>query len=1110
MKNTSLERAPFAARIALRRAALLAGAGLFFQAAPAWAVNECGPPPVSDGTITCPAGEYPNGINYFVPFGATEFRIEPGFIARDGSFLLGRDVRVIGPVNTSFSTSPIPGPSSFSVGLALFVLGPVFVDIDDAHGTKPGDSGLSVLGSRSVTVRADAVTSVGVRGVGVTEIFHVFASVDVPLTGVNLRVNSVSTTGNNATGITASSEQGNVSVVVGTLTTAGNGSKGIIVDSHAVSTITSGTIKTSGDDSTAIHATGGTQVTLVSDRISTSGAFSYGIIASTDGGPIGITSGTINTVHQLSEAIHATVGGGGGGAVTIKSDGIAGAGSGIYALTGGAVDIASNSIATTGNGSTGIDANGATVAINSGTIRTTGATAEGIQASAQGAIGIASGSVDTAGQGSEGIRASSTNGPVNITSGQVITRGQSGLLQPYGIIARSSAGDVSITSGTVRTAADGADGISAFSGKDTRIVSDTISTTGRFAEGISASTNSGSLTINSGTVITFGNGSVGLSSNAFGSGPTSITTGSITTQGSEAAGVRSFSRAGAIDITATGTIATSGATSPGILAVSDGAVTVTANNVSVSGADSDAITVKGSTSTVTIRGLVQSSQGLAVRSQDGLPFIQGAGGPTTLNILAGGTLRGRVSLTPGADRIANSGTFDAMGMSQLGAGADVFDNNAGGTARSVNGAATFAGLESFNNRGTIEMRDGATNDSLSLSGAYFGAGAARLGLDVDFAAGTADRLVTGAATGSTTIDLQGTGTGGFTSGILLVDAGTGTSPTAFTLAGGSETPYLRNSLRFDAANNDFLLVRLPGQAVFETARFGAMASQLWYESADAIAAQLDTVRDGRRGRGVALWLQGWTGERERDGTQSLAGAGTFDVSFEQDFQGLQGGLDFQSGSGVIGITGGAGRSDAAFVSGNPVDMEVKNLGLYAQVRAGPLFFNALAKRDWAELDINPGAGLGAEFDADLFGVQANAGLRLGSGAFFAEPSVGLSWVQADLDSFESGPATVEPGGVDSLRARAGLRVGARLPIGGGDLLPFAAVNVYEELDDGNETEFTLGETLRLFDEPAGTRGQAAAGISFVAAGFEAFVRGEMDFSGGDDAKAVRAGARLRF
>jgi hypothetical protein len=589
-----------------------------------------------------------------------------------------------------------------------------------------------------------------------------------------------------------------------------------------------------------------------------------------------------------------------------------------------------------------------------------------------------------------------------------------------------------------------------------------------------------------------------------------ITGGTVATRGDRSTGILARSGNANANIIADN-VSTTGREATAISVGGPGQITISAGNVSASGDASDAIAVRfdgfdvnnnlNRQRTIEVRGVVQSSQGMAVRAD---------GGPTTVNILASGTLRGRVSLTGGADRISNSGLFDAIGPSQFGAGADLFENNAGATVRSVNGAATFAGLETFSNRGTIEMRDGATNDSLTLPGAYFGAGA-RLGLDLDFATGTADRLVTGAATGSTAIDLQSAGAGGFTSGILLVDAGAGTSPTAFTLAGGGETPYLRTSLRFDAANNDFLLERLPGQAVFETARFGAMASQLWYESADAVAAQLDTQRDGRRGRGLALWLQGWTGERERSGTQTLADAGTFDVSFEQDFQGLQGGLDFQSGSGVVGITGGAGRSDAAFAAtGNLVDMKVSNVGLYAQVRAGPLFFNALAKRDWAELEIDPGAGLGAEFDADLFGVQLNTGLRLKLGALFAEPSVGLSWVQADLDSFDSGPATVDPGDVDSLRARAGLRVGAHLPIGGGALHPFAAVNVYEELRDGNGTDFTLGETLRLLDEPAGTRSQAVAGVSFASGGFEAFVRGEMDFSGGEDAKAVRAGARLRF
>ncbi len=471
-----------------------------------------------------------------------------------------------------------------------------------------------------------------------------------------------------------------------------------------------------------------------------------------------------------------------------------------------------------------------------------------------------------------------------------------------------------------------------------------------------------------------------------------------------------------------------------------------------------------------------------------------------------------VSTSPGrATEFNNAGLFDALGTSQFGGGTDLFANQAGGILRSVNGASVMAGLESFTNQGRIEMRDGAAGDSLTLAGGYSGFADGRLGLDVDFAALAADRLITGAATGSTLIDLAiGSAAPSFGS-ILLVDAGAGTSASAFSLgAGAIDTPYLVNRLRFDAANSDFLLVQSPGEAVFETARFGSMAARLWYESADAVAAQLDTARDGRGGRGIGLWLQAWSAKDESQGAQSFGG-GTFDVSFEQDFQGLQGGLDFQSGSVAVGITGGAGRSDATFLAtGNPVDMEVRNIGAYLQGRSGPLFFNALAKFDRAELEIAPGAGLGASFDADSFGVQANAGVRLAFGSVFAEPSVGLSWVQSEVEAFTSGPATVGPGEGESLRARAGLRVGARLPLGGGALLPFVAVNAYEELSGDNSSDFTLGDTLRLFDEPPGTRGQAAAGVSFVAGSFEAFVRGDIDFSGESDSKSVRAGARLRF
>jgi hypothetical protein len=621
-------------------------------------------------------------------------------------------------------------------------------------------------------------------------------------------------------------------------------------------------------------------------------------------------------------------------------------------------------------------------------------------------------------------------------------------------------------------------------------------TMGDDAPGIITFSQQGGNFIDSVVIATDGARSPGIS--AVG-GFATIRSGSITTVGNDSPGMTVSVAGGQVNIVSAN-IATQGADSDGILARAGlGDIVVSAGSVSAAGSGSDAIDVATpGKSTVSIGGLVQSARGLALKA---------GGGPATVNVLAGGTLRGRVELTAGADRVDNAGTFDAIGSSLFGAGADLLDNRAAGIVRAVNGAAVFTGLESFANGGLVDLADGAADDSLALGGAYVGTGGARLRLDVDFAAGTADRLITGAATGSTQVEIAG---GGFGSGILIVDAGAGTSPTAFALAAGSNSPYLRTELRFDAANNDFLVDRLLGTPVFETSRLAGLATALWYESADAVAAQLDTARDGRIGRGVALWLQAWSGENEGNGVQSFGGE-TFDVSFKQDFQGLQGGLDIRTGPVAVGFTGGIGRSDAAFLAtGNPVDIQVNNLGAYVHGGSGLLFFNALAKFDWAELEIAPGAGLGASFDADLFGIQANAGVRFRSGSAFAEPSVGLSWVRSQVEAFASGPATVDPGNSESLRARAGVRAGARLPLGGGDLLPFASVDVYEELAGRNASDFTLGETLRLFDEPPGTRGQAAAGLSFAAARFEAFVRAEMDFSGGADAKAVRAGARLRF
>jgi len=670
------------------------------------------------------------------------------------------------------------------------------------------------------------------------------------------------------------------------------------------------------------------------------------------------------------------------------------------------------------------------------------------------------------------------------------------------------------------------------------VTSGIVNTSGANSTGIYAS--GANVTINSTSVTTSGDDSTGILTQSFGvrpgdggggdsvslagaeqilgpNGGTTVTSGSVTTGGAGSHGIDAGAAVGDTEVFSTGTISTTGAGSHGIVADSDqGFVLVDANAINVTGAGSDAIVItSATTSTVIVRGLIASAGGFAVQAD---------GPAAAVSIGAGGTIRGRVDLTDNADTLANAGTFDAIGTSAFGAGADVFNNS--GTTRSVNGAAVLDGLETFNNTGLVDFGDGAAGDRLTV-GDFNGTGNSRLAVDVDFTAGVSDVLVTGVATGSTTINVSASGAqSGFSStGILVVDATAGTGSTAFSLAGGNvSNGYVTSGLIFDAPNFNFLLVNAPGQPIFETALVGGMTLEVWHQAADAVETQLETARSSSPGSTVSNlasggrfggWIQVFAGETERDATQSFTSGGAttvFDVSYEQDYEGIQGGVDHQSGPVIIGLTAGFGRSDVQFeTSPSTLDLDSMNLGAYAQFAAGNFYANVLAKVDWIDLETNPGPGLAAQFDAASYGVRGVAGFRFDFGQFFAEPSVSLSWVTSDIDDYQSGGATVSFDNATSVRGTAGLRVGGAFATpGGGTFSPFAGIRVIEEFSGDNQNDFVLGTTLNLTEDGPGTHGEASVGLTFVSGSVEAFLRGELDFGNDVEGRTVRAGLRLRF
>jgi hypothetical protein len=1008
--------------------------------------NDTGDIDITSGSITTVGGLFSDGI--FAETGSGDIDIDSGFV-------------------------------SVGHGVGLFAItdsGNISITSDEVIVSGDITSGIAAYGDYytggDIDIVSGLVTTTGQFADGI--------SASTP-GAVSVRSTEIVTEGDGSTGIEVDSSGGGVTIESGTIATSGDNGRGIKVNvyNEADAVITSGTITTLGDNGDGIvvatfpeYSTG--DFTITSTNVSTQGHRAVGIYAYHGGsGDIVVTSGTVTTAGDTQDVPY-----GGSHAIELHAN-------------AGSVTVASTTVGTTGAGSRGIFAtsNGGAVNVTSGTVTTQGA----------GAIGIFA---------ATGPGATIPESPPTESfaiAGQAAPQAAPVAVPP----------DISITSTSVTTAGAGAHGVQAgtFEG-DIHIESGSVTTSGDGALGILAETKYGAITIDSGTIVTSGDDAGGIQATVTGGpldkyadSPVVVTSDSVTTGGDRSIGIDILAD-GAVSVTS-GAVTTTGVDSDGIVAESgSGAVTVDSNSLNVTGAGSDGIVLtSATTSTITIRGLNRSSQGFT---------IQADGGPATVNIVAGGTVRGRIDLTEGADTVSNGGSFDAIGTSLFGGGADVFNNNAGGTLSSFNGAATLTGLETFNNRNRIEMRDNAAGDSLTLSGTYNGLAGSRLGIDVDFNTGTADVLNIGLGTGATIIDAQAIGApfGLDFDGILVVNAGAGTQAGAFSLAGSGGNAFVQTQLRFEPVGADFYIVGLPGQPVFEIAPLGEIVTNVWYQSSDAVDAQLDTARD-RMGGGKkwGIWIQGILNDPDREIFQTFTALGstqTFDVGYRQDYQGLQGGIDRQTGSAIFGITFGAGKSDAAFnFSGNGLELDAKNLGAYAELRSGGFFVNALAKMDWLDID-DSAAGQTAQFDARIFGVQANTGYRFDLGNFFAEPSVGLSWVDADIDGFTIGGGTVTVDEAQSMRARFGLRVGAKVKMGSGTLVPFAGIHGFEELADDSLSSFTLGQTLQLRNPGPETHGQFNAGFSFLTGSMEAFVRGEIDFGEDYEGKTLRAGVRLRF
>ena len=1069
----------------------------------------------------------------------------------------------VGSCGVNLNATQVTTGGANSPGIGIAAVGPISLDLGNvttnginspAIGIATDPTACAILGAGECTtnVTAGSITTGGDGSTGLA------ALVNGPVT---ISTGPISTLGTNADGITLIADPTAclvagvaacpMTVATGPVSTGGNGSTGIGLVAAGPLRLDTGNISTLGLDAPgvvvgtdpaacAIIGSGACTTNINTGSITTRGDGSpgLGVLA---GGPLTVTTGPISTLGTDADGI------------TLATDPTACVIAG--ALSCGTTGVL-GPVTTGGDGSTGIGVAAAgPVRLDTGSITTLGNNAPGLvvatdpEACAILGTGACSttvntGSVATSGNGSPGVGILA-GGPTTVSTGPITTiGGQSpGLTvttDPAACLAVGAAlCTANIVTGPINTGGADSPGVTVGVTGPTTISTGPITTGGGNSDGVTVTIDPSACltlgrtdcvtTVNTGPIDTGGPGSGGVVITDPGSGPgapgggtgapgggtggpggggtggdtVTVITGPINANDD---GINVGTGCTQVNVTATGPINSRNGT--GIAVASACGVTVTTlDGAPVQGATGGIDVTSGTGSLITIGDLVQAGNGLAVQ-------VDGAA--TTLTNQASGEVVGRIDLTDANDVFNNAGSFRPVGNSSFGGGTDVLNNsgsiliNPGAPAAPA--AVTFTGLETFNNSGLIDMRNGRVGDSLTVPGAFTGSGASTLGVDVG--ATTADRLVVGgAATGSTRVLVNGLN-GGFVNNAVVVDAGAGTTAGAFTLGNGGSVGVVDYSLVYNPTTNDFAVYGLPGQSAVSPLLLVDGARQITYRSSDAVAAHLDGVRTGR-----AFWMDAYGLVDKREGRYATTAFGQpvgYSLDSRQDFFGVQAGADLlgtDTGT-VAGITGGYASSQLNILAGaGRARYESFNVGLYGRAAAGPIRIEGLAKYEHVKVKYGDAlAGLSDRSKADGFGGYVKVSGAFGSDRFTFSPFASLDYSDLDWKGLDLGVATADFDAAKGLRGKTGARVETLLSDGPSKVRLYATGAYVHEFKGRDRMTLEGGGFSFAYRLPAvPDYGQAKIGIAIdQGERVSGFIEAQGDFSGSYKGGGARAGLSLRF
>lgn len=680
------------------------------------------------------------------------------------------------------------------------------------------------------------------------------------------------------------------------------------------------------------------------------------------------------------------------------------------------------------------------------------------------------------------------------------------------------------SNGTVATTTANTAGIAATATGNVTVSAAGVTTTGMNSAGIVATSSTGTVTVTSTAVSAGAAGGSGIL--AFGTAGVSITSGTATAIDNSA--VYGVSRNGPVSIAITGNTSSMTGAVGADAAVFGNSGTTTAITIAAGATvtGNNAITASSATgTTVTNAGTLNGANGYALQVNLG-----------TATLTNSGTVTGRVNFlgsNPGSSttssRFVNTGTFNVTGFSLFGTGAPTFTNS--GTVQVLASAPTsnltFFSLSSFANSGTLSLANGRVGDLLTIPGTFVGSGNSTVRLDVmaGSTTGQADRLVIGgAATGTTNVTLTNLSTTtGLIAGTTVIQAGAGTSATAFQVAANSASAGFTNySLAFNATSNSFALVGTPGASAYRPLRLYEGGRNIGNQIADLWSAHLRSQRDAPEA-GSRLWGAVIGGRQTRDDFERTAVFGQNSVqnlSYSQDYYGGQLGFDLArvrpEGGFQFGLLGGYVHSRQRFRgTGARASFETVDIGAYANFEAGPLFVDLLGKYEHYSVDYRDG---GAGFTGDLNGHSANGVVEVGyrgeAGSLTIEPLASIAYTYTLFDDFAAQGSGFDFKGGNNFRGKAGLRLGKTLGGEGTPVTVYAGANAVKEFGDNDELLYSSnGTTLRFRGRREPFYGEGFLGLGFGGHGrLTGFIEGTGTV-GGDNALtggAGRAGIRFQF